>query len=132
MDMRKFGSAFIKPDDVRDGPREERIVNVYESDKYNCPVLDLESGDQISLNNTNVRTLCKAWGVESDDWIGQTVQLELGYYSDWRKDPPEQKETVVVRAISTRQPSSGDDGAKPLPPPTPRLSRSDLDDEIPF
>jgi hypothetical protein len=29
MNMRKYGSAFVKPEDVRDGPRQETIVNVY-------------------------------------------------------------------------------------------------------
>jgi hypothetical protein len=62
MDMRKFGSGFIKPDDVRDGPRLERIINVYESEKYGCPVLEFASGDQFSLNATNTKILSKAWG----------------------------------------------------------------------
>ena len=33
MDMRKYSSGFVKPDDVRGGPREERIVHIYESEK---------------------------------------------------------------------------------------------------
>ena len=129
MDMRKFGSGFIKPDDVRDGPRLERIINVYESEKYGCPVLEFASGDQFSLNATNTKILSKAWGFESDDWIGLELELSLGHYNDWHTDPPTEKETVVVRAISTRQPSSSDGGA-PLPAPRPR--REPLDDEIPF
>ena len=46
MDMRKYSSGPIKPDDVRDGPRQEKIVNVYEHEKYGCPVLEFESGDR--------------------------------------------------------------------------------------
>src|SRR5262245_44904614 len=105
MDMRKYGSAFIKPDDVRDGPRQERIVNVYVSEKYNCPVLDFESGDQLSLNVTNTRAMNKAYTTESDNWLDQVVELSLGHYTDRRGDAPEEKETVVLRPISVRQPS---------------------------
>jgi hypothetical protein len=130
MDTRKYASTFIKPDDVRDGPRQERIVNVYESEKYGCPVLELDSGDQFSVNATNCKTLNKAYGWNSDDWIGQTIELSLGHYKDWRADPPEEKETVVVRAISARQPSPDNGGAKATP--VVQSSRRALDDEIPF
>jgi hypothetical protein len=132
MDMRKYGSIFIKPDDVRDGPREERIVNVYESEKYHCPVLDLESGDQFSVNATNTRILNKAYGWESDNWLGQVIELSLGHYKDWRGDQPEEKETVVVRPISLREPSADNGGTKatraaPRPP-----VRDTFGDDIPF
>jgi hypothetical protein len=60
MDTRKYGSGFIKPDDVRDGPREEKIIHVFESEKYSRLVLELESGDQFTLNQTNVRVLQKS------------------------------------------------------------------------
>ena len=60
MDTRKYGSGFVKPEDVRDGPRQEKIINVYISEKYDCLVLDLESGDQLSLNNTTTRVMNRA------------------------------------------------------------------------
>jgi hypothetical protein len=129
MDMRKFGSGFIKPDDVRDGPRRKKIINIHESDKYGCPVFEFEGGDQFSLNATNNRILCKAWGFESDNWLGLELELTLGTYQDWRSDPPEEKETVVVRAISARDPAHGN-GEK-LPAQVVSRSR-DLDDEIPW
>ena len=112
MDMRKYGSAFIKPDDVRDGPRQERIVNVYVSEKYNCPVLEFESGDQLSLNVTNTRVMNKAYTNESDNWLDQVVELSLGHYTDRRGDAPEEKETVVLRPISVLQPSLKSGGSK--------------------
>jgi len=131
MDMREFGTGFIKPDDVRDGPRLEKIIHIYRSEKYGCPVLELESGDQFSLNATNNRILCKAWGFESDDWLQLELELALGHYKDWRSDPPEEKETVMVRAISPRKSSADNGGAKAVPAPRPR-PRDDMSDEIPF
>jgi hypothetical protein len=128
MDMRKYTTGFLKPDDVRDGPRQETIVNVYESEKYSCPVLDFESGDQFLLNVTNNKILCKAWGFKSDHWRGLVLELALGHYKDWRSDPPEEKETVTVRAVSERQPSSDNGGAPILRP----SRRNDFNDEIPF
>jgi hypothetical protein len=124
MDMKKFGTAFIKPDSVRDGPLRDRILHVYESEKFGSPVLELESGDQFSLNQTNTRILAKAYGWESDAWLGQIIELALGSYKDWKDD--QQKDTVVVRPISVRQPSADNGGAKAAP------KRDDLDDAIPF
>jgi hypothetical protein len=132
MDMRKYSSGFIKPDDVRESPRQERIIHIFESEKYGCPVLEFESGDQFSLNASNNKILCKAYGWESDHWLNHVIELSLGHYKDWRTDPPEEKETVVIRAISARQPSPENGGTKaaqatPRPP-----ARGDMDDEIPF
>ena len=70
MDVSKYmAKTFIKPDDVRVGPRQERIVNVYRSEKYNCLVLDFESGDQLSLNPITTLVLGKAYGTESNHWL---------------------------------------------------------------
>jgi hypothetical protein len=129
MDTRKYGSGFLKPDDVRDGPRQERIIAVLESQKYDCLQLELESGDTFSLNMTNTRVLQKAYGLESDDWLDHTIELSLGHYQDWKSNPPGEKETVVLRPISPRQPSSDNGGTKPLPRPS---VRGALDDDIPF
>jgi hypothetical protein len=135
LDMRKFATGFLRPDDVRDGARVEKIVNVYEHEKYNRPVLDLESGAQFTLNESNTRILNKAWGFDSDDFLDQELELSLGHYKDWREDPPVEKETVVVRPLSPAKPTAGN-GAQPRPRPAPpvpvRGVRSDMDDEIPF
>jgi hypothetical protein len=131
MDMRKYSSTFIKPDDVRDGPRREKIVHIYESEKYGRPVLELESGDQFSLNDTNNKTLIKAWGFDGAGWLGQELELTLGHYKDWNSDSPEEKETVVVRAISVRDPARGN-GERPSTQIMPRAKDKAMDDEIPF
>ena len=128
MDMRKYGAGFVKPEDVRDGPRQEKIVNVYISEKFKCPVLDFESGDQLSLNMTNTRAMNRAYTTESDNWLEQVVELSLGHYTDNRDG--KEKETVVVRPISVRQPSPDNGGGKAI---TPRLPpRDDLKDDVPF
>ena len=136
MDMRKYASKYIKPDQVRDGPIRTRVIAVFEGD-YGRPALELENGSQFTLNEGNNSTLLKAWGHDSDGWIGQEIELALGTYKDWRADPPVDKETVKVIAISPAKNSEAQNGSapasKPLPPSlaaTPR--KSDMDDEIPF
>jgi hypothetical protein len=130
MDMRKYGAGPVRPEDVRDGPRQEKIVDVSINEKFDCPVLHFEAGDHFSLFGTNARTMNRAYTSESNNWLGQVVELGLGHYTDYRGEKPEEKETVVVRPISVRQPSpdnGGMKGAVALP------SRADdLDDEIPF
>jgi hypothetical protein len=133
VDMRKYASTYVKPDEVRNGPIQARIVNVFESEQYNRPVLELETGSQFTLNETNTNTLIKAWGSKSEDWIGQEIELALGTYKDWRDDPPTQKETVRARAISPAQTGNGSTAAKPpLPISRTATTAQDLEDEIPF
>jgi hypothetical protein len=136
MDMRQYASKYVKPDQVRDGPLQTRIVNVFEDERYGRPVLELEIGSQITLSNSNNSALIKAWGHESDNWIGQEIILELGTYKDWREDPPTEKETVRVRAVSPAKPAEAQSGSaaagKPLPPSKPAAPRKDMNDEIPF
>ena len=152
MDMRRYRMGSLTLDDVRDGPHRDRIVNVFHSEKFNCGVLELESGFQFSVYSTNNRILVKAWGHESDDWIGKDLDFELGHYTDWKADPPAEKETIIVRPVSA---SSNAAGGSPKPanssprpktkngPVAPSSSgtdnavalpsrRDDLDDEIPF
>jgi hypothetical protein len=136
-DMRQYASKYIKPDNVRDGPIQTRIVNVFESEQYGRPVLELETGSQFTLNETNTNTLIKAWGYNSNDWIGQEIALELGHYQDWKTNPPTEKETVVAKAISPAKTAAGNSGvpaSKPLPPSIKAVAArpDDMDDSIPF
>jgi hypothetical protein len=95
MDMRSYAPKVVKPDQVRDGAIQTRIINVFEHERFNRPVLELETGSQFMLNDGNLNALIKAWGAESDDWIGLELALELGHYKDWHEDPPCEKETVT-------------------------------------
>jgi hypothetical protein len=137
MDMRQYASTYIKPDHVRDGPLRTRIVNVFESELHGRPVLELETGSQFTLNDSNTNTLIKAWGHNSDDWIGQEIELALGTYKDWRSHPPADKETVKARAISPAK-AAQDGGVPAVSKPLPASIKSvaprhdDMDDSIPF
>jgi hypothetical protein len=135
VDMRKYTSGPIMADDVRDGPRIERILSVYISEKHDVPVLELESGDTFMAWPSNGRKLARAYGFNSDDWRGHTIKLELGSYID--KKTGETKETVDLTPISSRD-GNAEDGpqrADPAQLPAPikkHTLKEDLDDEIPF
>ena len=40
-------------------------------------MLELETGSQFSLNEGNTNVLIKAWGHDTDGWIGQEKEIEL-------------------------------------------------------
>jgi hypothetical protein len=136
MDMRQYASKYIKPDHVRDGPIRTRIVNVFESEQYGRPVLELETGSMFTLNETNNDILVKAWGYDSNDWISQEKEIELvlGTYKDWKSD--QDKETVKVVPISPAKTAQngGAPVSKPLPPSIKSVPprQDDMDDEVPF
>ena len=82
VDMRKYTSGLITPDEVRDGPIEARIVSVYISEKHDVPVLELDTGDQFFVWPQNGKKLARAYGYNSDDWIGHQIRFEHGTYTD--------------------------------------------------
>ena len=136
MDMRKYAIGFIRPDDVRGGPLRETIAGVSISEKFECPVLVFESGNEFTLfsYSDNLKAILKAYGYESEDWKGHIVELSLGTYID-KKDGDKEKETVDLTPVSSRD--GNDDGpprvdpAKILPPPK-RTGTNDMEDEIPY
>jgi hypothetical protein len=133
VDARKYASKYVKPDNVRDGPIQTRVVNVFEEERYGRLTLELETGSQFSLNDSNTNVLIKAWGHETDAWVGLELTLELGTYKDWREDV--EKETVRVRAISAAKTAQNDGAAAskpPLPPSRTKSSSDDMDDAIPW
>jgi hypothetical protein len=121
MDMKKYsGEHFIKVADVRDGPIEGQIAVVREG-QYDKPDLIFESGDVLSLNATNNKTLVRAYGTESDYWIGKQIEMFLGTIQYQGSD----HDAVIVKPISPpiKKKKTKDDGSKPVP---------DMDDEIAF
>jgi hypothetical protein len=128
MDMRKYSAGVVKPEDLYDGPRVEKIINVFKHDKHNCAVLEFESGDQLFLWNNLSRVLKNAWGYESDNWLGQDVELSLGHYLDKKTEPPAEKECIAIRAISPRKAEAANGGLPAIKPPL----KDDLSDDIPF
>jgi hypothetical protein len=135
VDVRKYTSGTIMPDHLHDGPRQERIIHSYISEKHDVPVLEFESGDQLFAWPNIARALVRAYGYESEDWKGHLVELSLGSYVD--KKTGETKETIILKTITSRD-GGGNNGspqrADPakLPAPVKRDRKSDLDDDIPF
>jgi hypothetical protein len=96
MDMSKYsGGNFIKVTDVQDGPIQEQIA-VVKLGKWDKPNLVFESGSMLSVNSTNNAVLMKAYGKNSDDWLGKAVELYLGQI-EFQNQP---QEAVLVRPIS--------------------------------
>ena len=118
MDMQKFsGGSFVKVDDVKEGPIKEQIDTVTIG-KWDKPNLVFESGNLLSVNATNNLILMRAYGRNSDDWVGKEVELYLGKI-EFQGIP---REAVLVRPISPPI-------KKPNKPPA---QKPDFDDEIPI
>jgi hypothetical protein len=79
MDMRKYlKKVFLKVDDVKaSGPIRVTIIEVTEG-QFDKPNLTFHDGTQLSLNATNGRVLARAYGMESDDWLGKELELYVG------------------------------------------------------
>lgn len=126
MDMTKYNSSehFVKVEDVRNGSIQSEIA-VVKDGKYDKPNIILETGDALSLNATNLRTLVRAYGSESDYWIGKQIELFLGEI-EYQGSP---HEAVLVKPISPpiKKEETQEPNSKPTPKPVP-----DMDDEIPF
>lgn len=118
MDMRKYsGESFIKVADVRSGPLQVQIAAVKEG-QYGKPNLVFESGEALGLNSTNNKILIRAYGRNSDDWIGKEIELFLGEV-EYQKT---MQEAVIVRPISP-----------PLKPSAQtEAPKTDFGDETPF
>src|SRR5262249_54514181 len=129
VDVRKYTSGLIRPEDLREGPRQERIINVYISDKFDVPMLVFEGGDEMLAFAGSGRALAKAYGFESDDWRGHIVELSLGSYVN--KDG-ETKETIVLKPITSRDGSSNGSGQQRTDPAKLPKLKDDLSDDVPF
>lgn len=77
MDARKFASKYVRPDNVRDGAIQTRIISVLEDDRYNRLLLELETGSQFALNDGNTNSLIKAFGHDTNTWIGREISSSL-------------------------------------------------------
>ena len=94
-----MGSSFLKYQDLVAGPRQDQIADV-RMGEFDRPVVEFESGDVLSLNKTNVRTLVRAYGKDSRDWVGMIVELRAGQttYQGQTKD------SVLVLPVSPPKP----------------------------
>jgi hypothetical protein len=96
VDARKYvTSSFITLADVAEGPLRLTILKVGEG-KYGKLDATFEEGFALSLNATNTKRLVKAFGTDTDRWIGQVIEAYAGEIEYQGKDQP----AVVVRPIS--------------------------------
>jgi hypothetical protein len=111
------GSAFVKINDLADGPERKTIANV-EIGRYGRPILTFTDRSRLSVNVTNNKVLVRAFGDDDEVWVGQKIELYAGKtkYEDHETD------SVLVRPFS--------------PPAKARKPQSDsvgsMSDEIPF
>lgn len=128
-----FPSRWLKASDFEDGDAtltirevgQERIGQGKDaSDKF---VLYFEDEDRgLVLNKTNVGTIAKLHGDDTDDWIGKDVTLfatEVQFQS-------EMVEAIRVRSKPPRRPGSAAKAGKPAAPAT--AAAEDDDDKVPF
>ena len=120
MDMGKYlGNTFLKVEDIKaSGPVRLKIADVAEG-RFNKPDLHFDDGTILSLNATNGRTLTRAYGAESDDWVGKQVELSLGEIQYQGKP----QEAVLVKPVSP--PIENKAPAKASP-------KRDFNDDVPF
>src|SRR5262249_43054199 len=69
-----------------------------------------DDGTVLSLNVTNTRTLARAYGTDSDKWVGKEIKLVIGNV-DFQGKP---QEAIIVEPISPpienkAKPKCGDD-----------------------
>ena len=126
MDASRFaGSGFLGLDDVKDGPIRAEIDAVEEGG-YKKLVLTFTNGLRFSLNITNTTEMIKAFGSETNDWLGECVELHEGEAPYQDKMVPSVRVTPLMRA-------AGEEKKPPKPKPKGENGkRGDLDDEIPF
>jgi hypothetical protein len=122
MKMTKYaGASFIGVDDVQDGPIRGTAAAV-DLGSFDKPVITFSNGMKFSLNKTNVSTLIEAFGDDSDDWIGEKVELYAGTIRFKNEDQPAVLVRPLVRAA----------GEKKVKPPKPKSGPSaDIDDPVP-
>ena len=125
MDISKYaGTAFIGLDDVREASMRG-LVAWLEVGQYDKPVITFENGLRFSLNVSNVQRLMKDLGSETDDWIGETIELAIGQVKF--------KDGMVDSVIATVVPRAPGAAQKKLSPPKPKKqSGGNLDKSIPF
>lgn len=122
MDARKFFAAtFVTLGDLADGPQQKEIDRVEEG-KYNKLNLIFTDNCAVSLNATNSRALVKAFGSETDEWPGRSVELAAGELKyDGKLNP-----AILITALESAPVE------KPAAKPKPRGAGRDINDGIPF
>ena len=123
MDMSEYaGSRFLKVQDVKGGAIRARIIKV-DVGKYEKPNIHFDDATILSGNATNVRTLCRAYGNDSDGWLDKEIELTLGTIEYQGED----QEAIVVNPISPPEPKTTAKATTKA-----KAKSSDMDSEVSF
>ena len=126
MDMTKYaGAGFITFETVRGQALRETIAEVTLG-QYGKPVLTFANGKMVSVNATNAKALIKAFGTESDGWIGQRIELRAGSIKFKGLDTD-----VVLIAPLDAALRAGKATKRPAAKTGPTLAE-EMNDEVPF
>jgi hypothetical protein len=122
MDMSQYsGGAFLKIGDVKVNGPLRVVIDDIQLGKYGRPDVSFTDGSKLSINVTNKKALCNAYGTESGGWVGKEIELSLGEV-EFQGEP---QESILVKPISPP--------IENKPPPKPKSRRrGDMDDEIAF
>jgi hypothetical protein len=71
---------------------------------FDKPDLTFDDGTVLSSSKPNCSVLARAYGMESDDWLGKEIELEIGEI----KIRGEPQEVIRVKPISPPKPGFGD------------------------
>jgi hypothetical protein len=111
-DMSEYAStSFIKLEDLqRDGPREETIADCTPGNFG--PELTFVCGDVMTLNQTSLKNLRRAYGDDAHAWIGKDVKVYAGQvpYKDGKDG---KTDAALVEPIS---PPTSDGKLRPAKP----------------
>jgi hypothetical protein len=97
---------------------------VVKEGKFGAEIV-FKEGDTFSLNQTNVKTLMRSYGPNSDDWHGKQILLEEGRVVYQGEDV----QTVVVRPLSPALSEGEQVKAQAV---VTQQTRGELEDTIPF
>jgi hypothetical protein len=93
-----LGTKFLKVDDLKaSGPIRVKITDVSEG-QFGKPNVTFHDGARLSLNATNCRAVAREYGLETDAWIDQELELYVGE----TKFNGEPQETISAKPISPR------------------------------
>jgi hypothetical protein len=128
MDMSKYaGGNFLKVADLKEqGPFKAKIIDIEIGEKFGKPNMTLSEGSILSLNATNVGTLIRAYGSDSDDWLNKEIELYVGE-TDYKG---ELVPTILIRPVSAspeNKKAVNKSAMKKKPGSGP-----DMDDSMPF
>ena len=131
-----FPSRYIKAGDVIEPQivaiRELQVEEIGQGkDAENKPVLYFHNRQKgLVLNVTNCRAIEDAYGVETDDWPGKSIEL-FGTKVDFKGDRVDAVRVRVPKEASADELLKADPVHAPLKPATKAELDEELNDEIP-